>query len=204
MPRVIMPSGDLRRVLKERRECGGDRFDEVWDGVYVMSPLADNEHQLLATKLAGAIQQSLADQEDAQVYAGTNISDQPTRWKRNFRCPDIAVFLPGNPAVDRRTHWLGGPDFAVEVLSRDDRSREKFAFYAKVGVKERLLVDRDPWRLELHRHDGGSSKLVDVSSLDRPEALVSEVLPVTIRLVPGKNRPLIELSHHETKGRWLA
>jgi len=203
MPRVIMPSGDLRRMLKERRECGGDRFDEVWDGVYVMSPLAGNEHQLLATKLAGAIQQSLADQEEAKVYAGTNVSDQPTRWKRNFRCPDVAVFLPGNSAVDRRTHWLGGPDVAVEVLSRDDGSREKFAFYAKVGVRELLLVDRAPWRLELHQRNGGKWQLVGVSSPDSPASLVSKVLPVTIRLVPGKSRPLIELSHHETEGRWL-
>ena len=36
---------DLAHLIRERRECGGDRYDEVWDGVYVMSPLADNEHQ---------------------------------------------------------------------------------------------------------------------------------------------------------------
>ena len=33
------------RLLAERRASGGDRYDEVWDGVYVMSPLADDEHQ---------------------------------------------------------------------------------------------------------------------------------------------------------------
>ena len=27
----------------ERRAWGGDRFDEVWDGVYVMSPIANNQ-----------------------------------------------------------------------------------------------------------------------------------------------------------------
>jgi len=27
--------------LKVRQECGGDRYDEVWDGVYLLSPLAD-------------------------------------------------------------------------------------------------------------------------------------------------------------------
>ena len=28
-----------------------DRFDEVWNGVYVMAPIADNEHQDLADAL---------------------------------------------------------------------------------------------------------------------------------------------------------
>ena len=46
---------ELARLLRDRRECGGDRYDEVWDGVYVMSPLADNEHQQLGFDLAAAI-----------------------------------------------------------------------------------------------------------------------------------------------------
>ena len=80
-----------------------------------------------------------------EFFPGCNVSDQPERWKRNYRCPDVAVFLPGNPAEDRGTHWYGGPDFAAEVHSRFDRSRKKFGFYAKVGVRELLLVDRHPW-----------------------------------------------------------
>ncbi len=24
---------DLAHLIRERRECGGDRYDEVWDGV---------------------------------------------------------------------------------------------------------------------------------------------------------------------------
>ena len=46
---------DLAHLIRELRECGGDRYDEVWDGVYVMSPLADNEHQQLGFALAWAI-----------------------------------------------------------------------------------------------------------------------------------------------------
>jgi hypothetical protein len=34
---------DLAHLIRERRECGGDRYDEVWDGVYLMSPLADRD-----------------------------------------------------------------------------------------------------------------------------------------------------------------
>ena len=47
---------ELSRLIRERRESGGDRYDEVWDGVYVMSPIADNEHQKLATKLSTTIE----------------------------------------------------------------------------------------------------------------------------------------------------
>ena len=60
-----------------------------------------------------------------RIFPGCNVSDRPKRWKKNYRCPDVAVFLPGNPAEDRETHWFGGPDFAVEILSPYDRSREK-------------------------------------------------------------------------------
>ena len=73
------------------------------------------------------------------------MSSRSQRWKRNFRCPDVAVFLPDNPAEDRKTHWFGGPDFAVEIQSPFDRSREKFGFYAKVGVACWMFVTCRPW-----------------------------------------------------------
>jgi hypothetical protein len=42
----------LEAELRRRRaESGADRFDEVWDGVTMMTPLADNEHQELASGL---------------------------------------------------------------------------------------------------------------------------------------------------------
>src|SRR5271166_994824 len=123
---------DLAHLIRERRECGGDRYDEVWDGVYVMSPLADNEHQQLGFDLAWAIKMGLGQDQRIRIFPGCNVSSRSQRWKRNFRCPDVAVFLPDNPAEDRKTHWFGGPDFAVEIQSPFDRSREKFGFYAKV------------------------------------------------------------------------
>jgi Uma2 family endonuclease len=103
------------------------------------------------------------------------------------------VFLPGNPAEDRGSHWFGGPDLAVEITSRFDRSREKFDFYAKVGIRELLLVDRRPWQLELHRRNGDRRELVGRTGLDDPFALSSRVLPLTFRLISGPSRPKIEV-----------
>jgi Uma2 family endonuclease len=192
MPRLIMPKEHFKRLLRRRRKCGGDRFDEVWNGVYVMSPIADNDHQAIATELSAALIQALQVNVGRKVLAGTNVSDQEENWTKNFRCPDVAVFLPGCSAEDRGSHWFGGPDFAVEVISPEDRSREKLDFYAKVGVKELLLIDRNPWRLELYRNRGGVLLPVGVAELDPTASiLVSAVLPISFRLTPAEPRPRI-------------
>lgn len=36
-------------IIEQRRADGLDKFDEVWDGACVMSPMVNIEHQLLAT-----------------------------------------------------------------------------------------------------------------------------------------------------------
>lgn len=203
MTMVSVQPSEFQRMIRERRRFGGDQYDEVWDGVYVMSPLADNEHQSLATDLVFVFK--LAVRGAARIFAGCNVSDRPKRWEKNYRCPDVAVFLPGNPAHDRKTHWYGGPDFAVEVMSRNDRTREKFDFYFKVGVQELLLVDRHPWRLELYRRDENVWNLVGRSALGTGAATVlqSKVLQRSFRLVKGPSRPQIEVSRSTPRKRWL-
>src|SRR5262249_46987083 len=97
---------------------------------------------------------------------------------------------------------FGGPDFAVEIMSPHDRSREKFGFYAKVGVgvRELLLVDRRPWQLELYRRDQGRWDLVGQSGLDpTANALRSLVLPLTYRLILGPRWPRIEVGRAESR-----
>ena len=124
-----------------------------------------------------------------KVFAGCNVSDQPKRWKRNYRCPDVAVFLPGNPAEDRKTHWFGGPDFAVEIISRFDRSREKFGFYKSVGVRELLLVDRHPWALELYRADARTGSLSVEPTVRRPASDLQRSLAPDVPARSGHRPP---------------
>lgn len=177
------------RLRRERALTGADRYDEVWDGVYVMAPIANNEHQFLAFELAAAIRRGIRVPEDGQVFAGCNVSDQQDEWTKNYRVPDVATFLKGNPAQDRDTHWFGGPDFAVEVVSPYDRSRDKFDFYFKVGVRELLIVDRQPWRLELYRNDGHALALVGHCLPTKPKPLQSQVIPFGFSLAAGRPRP---------------
>src|SRR5437868_1579476 len=86
------------QLKRERALTGADRFDEVWDGVYVMAPLANNEHQFLALQIAVAISSGIRIPEDGVVFAGCNVSDRERNWKDNYRCPDVAVFFKNNPA----------------------------------------------------------------------------------------------------------
>ncbi len=165
---LVLDRANLRELIRDRRARGIDRFDEVWNGVYVMSPDADNEHFDVAGELIFVIKSALPDPKAVRVHSGANITDRTDDWTKNYRCPDMAVFLPGNPARDMRPTGIGGPDFAVEILSPDDRSRKKFGFYAKVGVRELLLIGRKPWLLELYRLEDGELKLVGKSSLRSP------------------------------------
>ena len=202
MPKVILPPWDFKQLVRRRRRMGVDHLDEVWDGVYVMAPEGDIEHQTFSGDLYGILKVGMADREGAQVFPPINISDRDD-WRKNYRCPDASVLLPGNPAQNRRTHLFGGPDFAVEILSPRDRSRKKFAFYAKVRVRELLLIDRDPWCLELYRLRDGQYDLVGKSDPDQPAPLASAVLPLTFRLLPGEPRPRLEVARPDGTQRWV-
>jgi Uma2 family endonuclease len=156
-----------------------------------MAPIANNEHQFLAFQLAMAIAGGIRVPEDGLVFAGCNVSDQEEDWTKNYRCPDVAAFLKGNPAQDRDTHWFGGPDFAAEIVSPYDRSRDKLDFYFTVGVRELLVVDRKPWKLELYRNDGASLRLVGVCPPAKPKPLDSAVIPFRFSLAAGRPRPTL-------------
>src|SRR5437870_1624529 len=113
----------------------------------------------------------------------------------NFRGPDIVLYLPNNPATNHDTHWLGGPDFLVEIISPGDLAWDKLDFYAKVNTREVLIVDRDPWALELYQLRSGKMKLAGRSDLANPAVLPSSVLPLTFQLRPGSPRPVIHVAH---------
>ncbi|HEX3997238.1 MAG TPA: Uma2 family endonuclease [Pirellulales bacterium] len=192
-----------QQLRAERAERGGDRFDEVWEGTYLMNPIPNPEHMALQGNLVWAFKNVLI-AVPAIVYPGINVSDRADDWTKNYRCPDVAVVLPGGIAQERAAYYLGGPDFIVEIISPHDRSREKISFYGQIGVRELLLVDRDPWGLELYRLQGGELKPAGESRLEQPDILRSAVLPLSLRFVPGDPRPQIEVRHADGVQRWHA
>ena len=169
----------------------------------MMAPLADDEHQDLQLGLAAAIHWSVQRAGLGKVRAGVNVSDREEGWTFNYRVPVVAVFLEGSAARNCGTHWFRGPDFAVEIASPGDRSRDKLDFYSKNGVRELLLIGRDPWQLELYRAGAGGLELAGSTGFARGGTLSSKVLPLSFRLVPGQPRPKVEVAHHDGVQRWL-
>ena len=201
---TVVEDKDLERQLRRhRKRTGADRYDEVWDGVYVMAAMPNNDHQRLVNKLAFALEAVIGQNDRGTVFPGVNVSDRPTHWKRNYRCPDVVVFLEGNPAENRGTHWFGGPDLAIEIVSPGDRTEAKLPFYAAVGTREVLIVRRDPWQMELFRLAGDSLTLVGVSAPESQQQLRTESVPFTWRIVADTHRPRIEMACTEDDQRWL-
>ncbi|MHC5537696.1 PDDEXK family nuclease, partial [Singulisphaera rosea] len=98
-----------RRLITRRRRTGADRWDEVWDGTYVMSPSPNNLHQWLAFELA-IVLRTVVLPSGGLVCTQVNVSDRGKGWAKNYRQPDVAVMLPGGKAQDLVTHYRGGPD----------------------------------------------------------------------------------------------
>jgi Uma2 family endonuclease len=200
MATVIMDRGYAELLRKERAAAGADRWDEVWEGTYMMAPLPNIEHQQIANRLAAICLDVVGWTSGAIVLAGTNVSDRVKGWEHNYRCPDVAVYLPGNPSRNCDTHWHGGPDFAVEISSDDDRTRDKIPFYAQVGTRELLIVDRDPWQIELLRLTRKTLKSAGKMTIKSRSTLASRILPLSFRLIGGGERPVIRVTH-TTDGR---
>ena len=124
-----------QRIRAQRAEWGADRFDEVWEGIYLMTPLPNSEHAEIQTTLAAVFRFALGFDSPVKVYTGVNVSDRAEGWTENYRCPDVVVVLPGSTARDCGAFHLGGPDFVIEIVSPYDHSREKIEFYEDVSVR---------------------------------------------------------------------
>jgi Uma2 family endonuclease len=191
MPLLVNDAELEQEIIADRRARGVDQFDEVWDGVYVMAPIANDEHQDIVAGLVHVLYSTVKLPGLGQVRPGAKITDQETDWTQNFRVPDVLVFLHNTSAQNRDTHWFGGPDFAVEIVSPKDRTREKIQFYSEVGVRELLIIDRDPWQLELFRNEAGTLKSAAIATVQEGQTIQSQVVPVSLKLAAAQPRPTI-------------
>jgi Uma2 family endonuclease len=200
---VLIQDRDMARSLKAQRQASdAARFDEVWDGVYVVAPVANYEHQWLAAEILVALHSVLPALGGGKVMNGINVSDREDGWVQNYRVPDLAVILASNSGKVCDAHFFGGPDFVVEIISPEELAREKLGFYAKVGVRELLVIDRDPWALELFRLAGDELTLVCRSTANDSERIGSEVLPLTFSLESGSPQPQIVISRTDGTQTW--
>ena len=148
-------------VLAERRLTGVDRWDEMWDGVLHMAPAPLYEHQRILHELEVFLAIIVRDGRGV-VVPQVNVFGLATP-ECNYRIPDLIFVAAGREHVIARDGIRGGPDAVIEVRSPGDESYEKLPFFASLGVREVVVIDRDtkshgsvPARgVRLRRHAGG-------------------------------------------------
>ena len=204
MPVLILDPTMERAIRAARDNPDVTRRDEVWEGVLVVPPQANNDHQRMVMRLCSAFGPVVNLDGGDSVLPGCNVSDRDEDWTFNYRDPDVAVYLKSNPAKDSDTHWVGGPDLAVEIVSPGEDPRQKLDFYAKVKTREVLVIDRDPWVVELYRLKRGKMALVGKSDAANPVVLASVALPLTFQMQPGKPRSTVLVAHTDGKRTWTA
>ena len=202
MDTLIVDPHVSERLIEERRARGADHFDEVWEGVYVMAPAPNDEHQEITTRLVRPFLYAVEDLGLGDVRVGINLASDLDDWEHDYRIPDIAVFLKGSHAVCHGAFWSGPPDFLVEIVSPWDKTREKSGFYSRLGTRELLLIDRDPWQLQLYRLQAEPLTLVATIAPGDADVIQSEVLPLRFRLLSGDPRPTIELVATDSQRSW--
>ncbi len=137
------------------------------------------------------------------MFPGVNLSDREEGWEQNYREPDVAAFLRDGKAINCGTHWRGAADFLVEIISPGERTRDKIPFYSGLGLVELLIVDGDPWMLELYGHQNGQLEKIGQSTLAAPEVLASQTVGLTFQLLPGEPRPHIQVTHPASGRQWI-
>jgi Uma2 family endonuclease len=125
------PPAEFAAWLQRRRERGLDRFDEVWDGEYVVMPSPGHVHALLDQQIAELLG-PLARRAGLIATDGLNLGERD----QDYRIPDRVVCRP-----EDLSDWLPTAELVVEIVSPGDQTERKLPHYAAHGVKEVVIVD---------------------------------------------------------------
>ena len=134
MPTLVLgaPPPELRALLERRHEAGVDRLDEVWEGVRHVVPGPGIEHADISQQLAVLLDAPARTAGLRPTMSEFNLGES----EHDFRVPDGGLHRPGASGV-----WQATAALIVEILSPDDESWQKLAFYAAHDVDEILIVD---------------------------------------------------------------
>ena len=129
-------------ILAWRKRSGADRWDEMWEGVLHMAASPNREHQDLEFALESFIRTRWAKQHGARVVHNLNVA-APGGWPHDYRIPDLMILTRDRFALDFNEYVEGPPNVVIEIQSPGDETEEKLSFYARIGVPEAWVVDRD-------------------------------------------------------------
>lgn len=174
---VLEPDDHFLAWLDDRRRKGLDRFDEVWDGVLHVVPFPGFDHQHFEGELEVVLRRVTA-ATNLKVLHNFGVYD-PIKGERNLRGPDVLVAAPAH--ISQRG-VEGRAELVVEILSPNDESRDKFAFYAACGIPELWIVHPVTRAIEVYVLD-------QETYVEQPVAadgtICAPTLGLTLRVVDG-------------------
>jgi Uma2 family endonuclease len=136
-------------LLAWRKQTGADRWDEMWEGVLHMAPSPNREHQDLEGAIEAYLRTHWTPIRGTHVYHNINVASVGA-WPHDYRIPDLILLTSSRRGADRNEYFEGAPDVVVEIRSPGDESYEKLEFYARIGVPEVWIIDRDSKICEIH------------------------------------------------------
>lgn len=139
--KAVMPEVP-QHFLESRARIGADRWDEMWEGELHMPPAPNRSHQDLILSLARWIWTYWAQPLGNRVHQQINVASVGG-WPHNYRVPDLVLLTPDRFSIDHNEYFEGPPAVVVEIHSPGDEAYEKLPFYAKLGVPEVWIIDRD-------------------------------------------------------------
>jgi Uma2 family endonuclease len=165
--------------LANRRAKGLDRWDEMWEGVLHMTPAPSNEHQRILDELIMFLGRHLRDTKRGTLRSGINVF----KSSDNYRIPDLTFVTKGREVIFSSDGVRGGgPDAVIEIRSPEDETYEKLPFYAALGIREAIVIDRDTKRPEIFRLAGAQYVALQP---DADHWLRSETMAVRLRVIEG-------------------
>ena len=129
-------------LVEWRRRMEVDRHDELWEGVLHMNPLPNRDHQELVAELWQWLNLYWARPSGNRVYFERNVA-APGGWPNDYRGPDLVLLTRDRLEIDKNEYIQGAPTVVIEVRNPEDETYEKLNFYAKLGVPETWVVNRD-------------------------------------------------------------
>jgi Uma2 family endonuclease len=147
---------EFEALLERRHRLGQDLLDEVWEGVYVMNPAPHRRHAYIAQQLAVLLNQPAQDAGLVPMVSIFNLGAPD-----DYRVPGGGLFRPGPDEL-----YLPTAAVVVEIVSPEDKSWDKLAFYVKHRVDEVLIVDPQERRVHwLGLSEEGQYRPVEQSGL---------------------------------------
>lgn len=194
MRAVVLQISD--QELARRRLTGLDRYDEMWEGVLHMPAAPAYEHQRMVSAIDRFLG-LLCERRGRGVLApGISVFNDASP-KQDYRIPDLTFV-----ATEHR-HVLaadgvrgGGPDAVIEVRSPEDETYDTLPFFAALGVREVIVVDRDTKRPEIYRLAG--AQYLAVQS-DAEGWLASDVLKVRFTSLDSQRLVIEDLDDPSTR-----